>query len=308
MAGYETLWLPGVDHAGISTQSVVENKIWKEEGISKHDIGRDALVKKVWQWKDEYGGRIVNQFKRYGISVDWDRFAFTLDDQRSEAVKEAFIRMHDKGLIYRANRLVNWCCALQTCLSDIEVDYIDLDQPKKLKVPGHGDKEYEFGYLTHFAYKVKGMDKEIVVATTRLETMLGDVAVAVHPEDPRYKDLIGKELEHPFHKDRKLVIVADPVLVDMNFGTGAVKITPAHDHNDYACGERNNLEKINVFADDGKINENGGQYKGMMRFDARVKIEEDMKALGIFRDKTPNPMRIGLCYRSKDIIEPIIKP
>jgi valyl-tRNA synthetase len=194
-----------------------------------------------------------------GISVDWDRFAFTLDEPRSLAVQEAFIRMYEKGLIYRDTRLVNWSSHLRTAVSDLEVDFLDLTGPTKLKVPGHDqNKEYTFGTLTEFAYKVKGTDKELIVATTRLETMLGDVAVAVHPDDPRYKDLIGKELEHPFCPDRKMTVIADPVLVIMEFGTGAVKVTPAHDHNDYKCGKRNGLDFITVFDEDGKINHIGG--------------------------------------------------
>lgn len=308
MSGYEVLWLPGVDHAGISTQNVVENKLWRESKQTRHDLGRDKFVQEVWNWKDEYGGKIVYQFQRYGVALDWDRFCFTLDDERSLAVKEAFVRMHEKGLIYRANRLVNWCCALNTALSDLEVEYIDLDKPKKLKVPGHGDKVYEFGYLTHFLYRIKGTDQTIEVATTRLETMLGDVAVAVHPEDPRYKDLIGKELEHPIIKDRKMVIVGDAELVDMNFGTGAVKITPAHDPNDFKCGEKNGLDKINIFNENGSVNHNGGKYEGKMRFDVRVELEKELEELGLLKGKTPNPMRVGKCAKTGDIIEPLIKP
>ncbi len=273
MSGYETLWLPGVDHAGIATQSVVEKQLWKKEKKTRHDLGREKFIETVWDWKNEYGGRINNQFRRYGISVDWDRFAFTLDDPRYKAVVEAFVRMHEKGLIYRSTRLVNWSSHLKTALSDLEVEYKDLKQPTFLKVPGHDPNgKYEFGTLTEFAYKIKGTDKEIVVATTRLETMLGDVAVAVHPEDPRYKDFIGMELEHPFIPDRHMTIIADDVLVDMNYGTGAVKITPAHDHNDYACGKRNGLQMISILDEDGKINHNGGKYAGMMRFDCRNKI------------------------------------
>lgn len=234
MQGYETLWLPGVDHAGIATQSVVEKQLWKKSKQTRHDFGREEFVKKVWDWKDEYGGKIVNQFKRYGISVDWERFAFTLDETRSTAVVESFVRMHEKGLIYRATRLVNWCCTLKTALSDLEVEYIDLTGPTRMSVPGHDpNKTYEFGSLTHFSYRVKGTDEFITVATTRLETMLGDVAVAVHPNDPRYAHLHGKELEHPFIKDRKMIVITDDILVNMDFGTGAVKITPAHDPNDY---------------------------------------------------------------------------
>lgn len=182
-----------------------------------------------------------------GISVDWDRFAFTLDETRSKAVTEAFVRMYEKKLIYRASRLVNWSSSLHTALSDIEVEYIELDGPTDIVIPGHDPKQkYTFGELTKFSYKVKGTDRILIVATTRLETMLGDVAVAVHPQDPRYNDLIGKELEHPFCKDRSMKIIADDVLVDMSFGTGAVKITPAHDPNDFNCGKRHGLEQITV--------------------------------------------------------------
>ena len=198
-----------------------------------------------------------------GISVDWQRFAFTLDEVRYPAVIEAFCRMYEKGLIYRKTRLVNWCCHLSTALSDQEVDHMDLDGPTMLKVPGHDpNKTYEFGALTEFAYKVKGSDRRIVVATTRLETMLGDVAVAVHPDDPRYADIVGSELEHPFYPDRRMVVVADSVLVKMDFGTGAVKVTPAHDKNDYMCGQRHELPMITIMDEDGKIAANGGMFAG----------------------------------------------
>jgi valyl-tRNA synthetase len=219
------------------------------------------------------------------------------------------VRLYDKGLIYRDTRLVNWSCALKTALSDLEVEYIDLTGPTRLAVPGHDpNKKYEFGTLTHFDYKVKGSDERLTVATTRLETMLGDVAVAVHPEDPRYKHLHGKELEHPFIKDRKIIVITDDVLVDMNFGTGAVKITPAHDPNDFACGKRHSLEQINVFDEDGKINHNGGQFQGLARFDARVEVYKALEKMGHIKGKTPNPMRLGLCSKSNDIIEPYLKP
>ena len=267
-------------------------------------------MQKVWDWKEEYGGKINNQFRRMGISVDWQRFAFTLDDVRYPAVIEAFCRMYEKGLIYRDTRLVNWCCTLNTALSDQEVDHIDLTGPTMLKVPGHDpNKKYEFGALTEFAYNVKGMPGErLVVATTRLETMLGDVAVAVHPEDPRYTKFIGKELEHPFYPDRKVVVVADDVLVNMDFGTGAVKVTPAHDKNDYACGKRHNLPMINVFEENGKVASNGGQFAGLMRFDARDAVYQALDSKGLIIGKKPNPMSIGRCSKSNDIIEPLLKP
>jgi len=310
MSGHETLWLPGCDHAGIATQSVVEKQIWKTGKLTRHDLGREEFVKTVWKWKEEYGGKINTQFRRMGISVDWDRFAFTMDETRSIAVQEAFVRMYEKGLIYRDTRLVNWSSHLRTALSDLEVDFLDLTGPTKLKVPGHDqNKEYTFGTLTEFSYKIKGTDKELIVATTRLETMLGDVAVAVHPDDPRYKDYIGMELEHPFCPDRKMTVIADPVLVLMEFGTGAVKVTPAHDHNDYKCGKRNNLEFITVFDESGKINHVGGKlFSGMMRFDAREAIYQELDKRGLIKGIKPNPMRLGRCSKSNDIIEPLMKP
>ena len=203
-----------------------------------------------------------------GISVDWGRDVFTMDDTRCKAVNEAFNRLHEKGYIYRSNRIVNWSCKLRSAISEIEVEYEDLKQPRMITAPGHSEPS-EFGVIIHFAYKIKGTDEEIVVATTRLETMLGDVAVAVNSKDERYQHLIGKDVEHPFIKDRVIKIIADDILVDPKFGTGAVKITPAHDPNDYICGQRNNLEYINIFTDEGKINKNGGPYEGMMRYACR---------------------------------------
>ncbi len=211
-------------------------------------------------------------------------------------------------MLYRDNRLINWSCALQSALSDIEVDFLDLKGKTFLAVPNHKKQEkYEFGVITSFAYKVDGSDEEIIVATTRLETMLGDTAVAVHPDDARYKHLHGKFLVHPF-VDRKIPIITDGTLVDMAFGTGAVKVTPAHDPNDYNCGKRNNLDFIVIFTLDGKIAENGGKFAGMLRYDARVAMEAELKELGLFRGKEENAMRLGLCSRSGDIIEPMLTP
>jgi valyl-tRNA synthetase len=214
--------------------------------------------------------------------------------------------MYESGIIYRSTRLVNWSCKLRTAISDIEVDYIEVPKMMKMKVPQH-DKAYDFGFLFEFAYKVDGSDEELVVATTRPETMLGDTAVAVHPEDPRYKHLHGKFLKHPF-VDRKIPIICDPILVDMNFGTGAVKITPAHDPNDYECGKRNKLEFINILNLDGTINANGGKYVGMKRYDCRTAIMEEFKQLGLYRGIKENPMRLATCSRSGDIIEPLLLP
>ena len=306
MNGYKVVWVPGVDHAGISTQSVVEKTLAKQ-GVSKYDLGREKFVEKVWEWKEEYGNTITEQLRRIGSSLDWKRFTFTMDEKRSVAVKETFYRLYKKGLIYRGNRLINWCCTLATAISNIEVDRIDIAAFQKLKVPGY-DKMIEFGVLVEFAYKVEGTDEEIVVATTRIETMLGDVAVAVNSKDERYKHLIGKNLVHPFIKDRKMTVIADDELVDMAFGTGAVKVTPAHDLNDFECGKRNNLEFINILNDDGTFNENSGKYKNKRRYDVRYEIMADLTELGLFRGKKPNPMVITLCSKSKDVIEPLLRP
>tara|TARA_B100000131_G_scaffold40488_1_gene36589 strand:- start:1927 stop:5157 length:3231 start_codon:yes stop_codon:yes gene_type:complete len=307
MSGYEALWVPGTDHAGIATQTVVEKKLAREEGVTRHDLGREKFLERVFEWKNEYGGKIFNQLRRIGSSMDWTREAFTMDEKLSKAVKEAFVRMFDEGLIYRDNRLVNWSCQLKTAISDIEVDYIELEGPTMLSVPGH-TKKAEFGVITSFAYPFEDGEGEVVVATTRIETMLGDTAVAVHPDDERYKKLHGKFVVHPFN-GRRIPIICDAELVDMEFGTGCVKITPAHDPNDFQTGKRHNLEFINVFTEDGLVNEQGGeQFQGMKRFECRVAITEALDKLGLYRGKANNPMRLGLCSRSKDVIEPMLKP
>jgi valyl-tRNA synthetase len=315
MKGHATLYVPGTDHAGIATQSVVEKMLMKNESKTRHDLGREEFVKKIWEWKNDYGNRITTQLRHLGSSVDWSRERFTMDEMLSKAVVEAFNRFHEKGLLYRANRLGNWSCALKSAISDIEVDHIDLEGRTFLEVKTHkkGNPKdpkgrYEFGVLTHFAYPVEDSDETLVVATTRLETMLGDTAVAVHPEDPRYTHLHGKHVVHPF-SGRKIPIVTDPVLVDMSFGTGAVKITPAHDPNDYECGKRHNLEFITILTADGAINHHGGEeFQGMMRYDARIAIEEALDKKGLLKGKEPNKMRLGLCSRSGDILEPMITP
>jgi valyl-tRNA synthetase len=308
MNGRRVLWVPGTDHAGIATQSVVEKKIFKEEKKTKHDFTREEFVKRVWEWKAVYGNRITSQLRRMGSSLDWSRECFTMDPKLSRAVTECFVRMFDSGLIYRAHRLVNWSCKLRTAISDIEVEYVEVPGIQKMRVPGY-DKPVEVGFIYEFAYKLKDGSGEIIVGTTRPETMLGDTAVAVHPEDPRYKNLIGKELSHPFIPERKMKIIADDKLVDMNFGTGAVKITPAHDPNDYECGKRHELEFITILNVDGTINENGGEFKGMRRYDARSVVMEKLKALGLERSPPKNnPMRLATCSRSGDIIEPLLLP
>ncbi|KAG7195796.1 valine--tRNA ligase [Scheffersomyces spartinae] len=307
MKGKTTLWLPGFDHAGIATQSVVEKQVWAQEKKTRHDYGREKFVEKVWEWKDEYHDRIKNQFKRLGASYDWSREKFTLDADLSEAVTEAFVRMHEDGTIYRASRLVNWSVKLNTAISNLEVDNKNISGRTLLAVPGY-DEKVEFGVLTSYSYVVEGSDEVITVATTRPETLFGDTGVAVHPEDPRYKHLHGKFVLHPF-LDRKIPIVTDSEAVDMEFGTGAVKITPAHDQNDYNTGKRQNLEFINIFTDDGLLNDNcGPEFAGMKRFDARVKVIEQLKAKGLYVDQKDNEMTIPTCSRSGDVIEPLLKP
>ncbi|KAI1716392.1 tRNA synthetases class I (I, l, M and v) domain-containing protein [Ditylenchus destructor] len=305
MQGKTVLFNPGCDHAGIATQVVVEKKLQREKGLSRHDVGREKFVEEVWKWKDEKGHIIYDQLKKMGASVDWDRVVFMMDKKIVRAVAEAFIRMHEKGVIYRSTRLVNWSCALRSAISDIEVDKKELNGSTLLSVPGYSEK-IEFGVLISFAYPVEDSDEEMVVATTRIETMLGDVAIAVHPDDDRFHHLIGKRCKHPF-LDRLLPIIADS-FVDSSFGTGAVKITPAHDHNDYEVGKRHNLPFITIITNEGYLKDNCGSFSGMKRFDARKEVLQELKAMGLFRGVTDNPMVVPVCSRSRDIIEPIIKP
>ncbi|KAF9903992.1 hypothetical protein BX616_001440 [Lobosporangium transversale] len=308
MLGKTVLFNPGTDHAGISTQSVVEKQLWKESKKTRHDIGREAFVKKVWEWKDTFQARIHNQIRRLGASNDWSREAFTLSDKLSHAVTEAFCRLHEEGTIYRATRLVNWCSELNTALSNLEVDNKELTGRTFLNVPGYEPNEkFEFGVLISFAYPVENSDEKIVVATTRIETMIGDTAVAIHPQDERYKHLHGKYVIHPF-SGRRIPIVLDDIVVDMAFGTGAVKITPAHDFNDYEVGKRHNLEFINILNDDGTLNNNCGEFSGMKRFHARVAVLKALKEKGLYVDTVDNAMTVPLCSKTRDIIEPLMKP
>lgn len=320
MQGKTTLYVPGCDHAGIATQAVVEKKLMREQGKTRHDLGREALVELIWEWKEKYHTNITNQLKRMGGSMDWSREAFTLDEQRANAVKKTFIALFEEGTIYRDNRLVNWSSALSTTISNLEVDNKELTGRQKLSVPGY-DKLIEFGVLTYFKYpiskdpesdkaaaanKYKGYEF-IEVATTRPETMLGDTAVAVHPNDSRYKELVGKVALHPFIPGRKVLIIADEE-VDMEFGTGAVKITPAHDPSDFIKGKRHNLDFINILTDNGLINENGGPYQGQKRFDVRYGVIQGLKDLDLYHKQEDNAMAIPICNRSGDVVEPILKP
>ncbi|KAL8842527.1 MAG: hypothetical protein Q9170_000481 [Blastenia crenularia] len=305
MRGLTTLWLPGCDHAGISTQSVVENMLWRRRKQTRHDLGREKMVNLIWDWKEEYHQKINGVLKRMGGSFDWSREAFTMDENLSAAVTETFVQLHEEGIIYRANRLVNWCTKLNTALSNLEVDNKDLEGRTLLDVPGY-DRKVEFGVLTHFQYELEGSTEKIEVATTRPETMLGDTGIAVNPKDERYKHLIGKNATHPF-VDRKLPIFADDY-VDPEFGTGAVKMTPAHDPNDFALGQKHNLRFINILNDNGTMNNNTGEFQGLKRFDARYKVIDALKAKGLYVKWENNPMKVPLCGKSKDVIEPLMKP
>ncbi|PLX84090.1 MAG: valine--tRNA ligase [Desulfuromonas sp.] len=284
MTGHEVLWMPGTDHAGIATQNVVEKQL-ASEGRDRHDLGRDEFVERVWTWRQESGGQIINQLKRLGASCDWQRERFTMDEGLSKAVRQVFVKLYEDKLIYRANRLINWCPRCHTALSDLEVE--------------HDDKQ---GNLWHMRYPVKGTDLTLVVATTRPETMLGDTAVAVNPEDERYTHLIGKTVLLPL-VDREIPIIADDY-VDREFGSGAVKITPAHDFNDFEMGKRHDLEFINVLDESGVINENGGPYQGQDRYQARKNVVADLDALGLLEKTDDYANSVGECYRCKTIIEP----
>lgn len=292
MDGFNALWIPGTDHAGIATQVVVE-RLLKAEGKSRHDLGREEFVKRVWQWKEESGGRIMKQLRVMGASCDWSRERFTMDPGLSDAVREVFVRLYEEKLIYRATRLINWCVSCRTALSDLEVE----------------TEENVQGELFEFAYTLEdsaGSDiKELVVATTRPETMLGDTALAVHPDDPRYQALIGRRVRHPF-VDRLIPVIADSELVDPKFGTGVVKVTPAHDPNDFATGKRHTLEEISVFELDGKVNSNGGAFAGLDRFAARKAIKAKLEELGLVRGAKPHAMTLPRCQRCNTVVEPMI--
>ncbi|OEU77214.1 MAG: valine--tRNA ligase, partial [Desulfuromonadales bacterium C00003107] len=284
MRGSEVLWQPGTDHAGIATQNVVEKQL-AAEGRDRHDLGREGFVERVWQWREESGGQIINQLKRLGASCDWERERFTMDEGLSKSVREVFVTLYEEGLIYRANRLINWCPRCHTALSDLEVEHED-----------------QKGQLWHLRYPVKGSDRMLVVATTRPETMLGDTAVAVHPEDERYADLIGKSVMLPL-VDREIPIIADDY-VDKEFGSGAVKITPAHDFNDFEMGKRHDLEFINIFDESGVVNANGGSYQGLERSAARQQVLADLEAKGLLERTEEHLNAVGECYRCKTVIEP----
>lgn len=286
MEGYEALWLPGTDHASISTEAKVVKKI-ESEGKTKKELGREKFLEEAWAWTDKYGGNIRHQLKKLGVSCDWSRERFTLDEGLSKAVEEVFIRLYEKGLIYRGDRIINWCPSCGTALSDAEVE--------------HEEKQ---GKLWHIKYPVIDSDEYVVIATTRPETMLGDLAVAVHPEDERYKHLIGKTLLLPL-VNREIPVVADEY-VEMEFGTGAVKITPSHDPNDFEVGERHNLGQLKVMNDDGTINEKGGKYQGLDRYEARKQIVRDLEEQDFLIEIEEHKHNVGHCERCGTVVEPII--
>ena len=287
MQGYNALWQPGTDHASIATEVKIIEAL-KAEGIDKADLGREKFLERAWQWKEEYGGRIISQLKKMGSSCDWDRERFTMDEGCNKAVEEVFVKLYEKGYIYKDYRIVNWCPVCQTTISDAEVEYED-----------------QAGHFWHINYPVVGSDEMVEIATTRPETMLGDTAVAVHPEDERYKHLIGKKVILPI-VNKEIPVVADEY-VDMEFGTGVVKITPAHDPNDFEVGKRHNLEQINVMNDDGTINENGGKYAGLDRYEARRQIVEELKNLGLLVQIEDHAHNVGTHDRCKTTVEPMMK-
>ncbi len=289
MSGFNTLWLPGTDHAGIATQMIVEKELKRTEQVSRHDLGREAFLARVWQWKERYGSRIGEQHQALGASLDWQRERFTMDDGLSRAVREVFVRLHEEGLIYREKKLINWCPDCRTALSDLEVEH----------------EEAHAGELWSFAYPLADGTGEIVVATTRPETMLGDTAVAVHPDDERYRALIGKEVRHPL-LGREIPIVADAILVDPKFGTGAVKVTPAHDFNDFDVGKRHGLEQVTVIGPDGRMTDAAGPLAGLDRFEARKQVKVLIAERGLDRGSKPHLLPLGRCQRSATVLEPLL--
>jgi valyl-tRNA synthetase len=289
MSGFNACWLPGIDHAGIATQMVVERELLKKEKKSRHDLGREEFLRRVWAWKEESGNRIALQHRALGASLDWERERFTMDEKSSRAVREAFVRLHEEGLLYRAERLINWCVKDGTALSDLEVDHEE----------GHKGELYEF------AYPLADGSGEIVVATTRVETMLGDTAVAVHPDDPRYQSMIGKNVRHPI-TGRELPIVADAELVDPKFGTGAVKVTPAHSFEDFESGKRHHLPLLNILNVDGTLNAVAGPFAGQDRIKVRPALKERLKELGLERGSKAHLLALGKCQRCGTVVEPLL--
>ncbi|XP_066154858.1 valine--tRNA ligase-like [Euwallacea fornicatus] len=302
--GRSTMWVPGLDHAGIATQMVVEKKLWKEKGLTRDDLGREEFVKQVWKWKHEKSSLIIPQLRRLNVDLNWDKEVFTMDIERSKAVNKAFVTLFDQGLIYLADYIVNWSCTLQSAVSDIEVEHIPVEGPTDLPVPGY-EKPVKFGVLTKFAYKVEeSHNEELVVATTRPETVLGDTAVAVNPKDPRYLHLIGKRVLHPF-RGVSIPVIADD-FVDPEFGSGVVKVTPAHDPIDFEVGKRHNLKSLSVINEKGYLSNNN--FKNIKRFEAREIILNQLAEMGLFRGSQAHKTTVPICSRSRDVIEFLVRP
>ena len=288
MSGFNTLWLPGTDHAGIATQMLVDRDLAKQ-GISRFDLGREKFLERVWEWKEKYGGEIIEQLKRLGASADWTRSRFTLDEGLSRAVRYVFVKLYEDGLIYRGIAMVNWCPNCRTAISDVEVEFRD-----------------RISKLWEIHYPIEGSDRRLTVATTRPETMLGDTGLAVHPDDPRYKELIGKFAIVPLAR-RRIPIVADPILVDPEFGTGVVKVTPAHDKNDYEAGKRNNLPQLQVIDEAGKMTKEAGkEFGGLDRFDARKKVIHMLEDEGFLGEVKAYQNAVGVHGKCDTDIEPMI--
>ena len=287
MQGYSALWVPGTDHAGIATQIKVEAELREKEGLTRYDLGREKFLERVWDWKNQYGSRIINQLKKIGSSCDWDRERFTMDEGCSKAVKEVFVNLYNKGLIYQGSRIINWCPHCITALSDAEVEHAE-----------------QAGHFWHIKYPIKDSDDFVIIATTRPETLFGDTAVAVNPEDERYKDLIGKMLVLPL-VGREIPVIADEY-VDKEFGTGCVKITPAHDPNDFEVGQRHNLEQIKVMNDDATMNSYAGKYEGMDRYECRKAMIKDLEEQGLLVKVEDHSHNVGQCYRCGTTVEPIV--
>lgn len=301
----ETRWIPGMDHAGIATQVVVEKILFKRENKTRHELGKEKFLEEVWKWRNEKSKSIKSDLRKLGTSFDWNKEYFTMDENLCGAVNEAFIKLFEKDLIYRDESLINWCCSLESAISDVEVDNLEIQGRTDIAVPGY-DKKVTFGVITDIAYKIVGSSDEIVVSTTRPETLLGDVAVAVHPNDPRFAHLRDTELWHPYRNETIPLIFDESV--DREFGTGAVKITPAHDKNDLDVSKRHKLRHVQVISSKGLITEGFEGFTGLPRFVAREKILNDLAVRQLFRGSNEHSMVLPICSRSKDVIEFLLRP
>lgn len=305
MNNYNIEWIPGTDHAGIATQSVTTRHLISQ-GIDPNSLSREEFIKKIWYWKESYGDIIYDQLRQYGCLLDWKNTQFTMSSALSKGVVKAFITLYNRGLIYRDKRIINWCVILNTSISDIEVDTMEIDKPTNIQLPEY-EKKISFGWMYNIYYQVEGMDDKLLVSTTRPETIFGDVALAIHSSDIRYKAYHNKNVIHPFTK-KPIPIIIDDILVNPEFGSGVVKITPAHDKNDFECGQRHKLPVINIINKDGTLNEKCGECTDLPRFTARFKVLRLLSDMSLFKDKVPYKMKLKFCSRSGTLIESIIKP